>query len=347
MTRSTPPLPPRRRLALTRALLLCTLAVAALLTSGCVSKITGNEGNLTFQYAADDDLLDFNKAIAIGAKLDLTVRTAGAEEAVDLTDATTQKPAVLKVAAFSGHTLTVEGVGEGNTLVEVTAKKADGTTVTDSVNMRAAKAEVLKMRHYCTSETTGHYLVNSQALLPFELERKNGESVIGYGYYPVSISPATGATHNTTNKAQVHLWLDTGKTPTVVTLQSDIDATTLKMQLHEESEIDGALLDGGKAAAQAFVGLNHYALVRPTIAGAPVCQANADFEAEATTEETCTVKALKAKRTGADVETGWGWVEIQGKKAGKCNFNVSYPKADGGKGLVVPLEVAILEVVGG
>lgn len=330
----------RSLVSLQRSLLI--VGVIGLLASGCVSKVTGNEGNLTFQYPADDSLLDFNKPIAIGAKLDISVRQVGdTNELVELSDASSDAPKVLAINSFQGHSLVLEGVGAGSATIEVTAKQADGSVVTDSVNMLSRAAEVLKMRHYCTSDSLGHYLVDHDVLIPYDLERANGQAVIGYGYHPIKIEPATSLAINEKNKAQVHFWLHTAKTPQNAKITSTIDASALEMQIHVEGEIDGAMMDGGDVANKAVVALTHFVLIRPTIDGAPLCQAHADFTAEATTDDVCTVKALTAKRTGKDVETGYGWVQITGKKVGKCNFNVSFPKANGGKGLIAPFEVTV------
>ncbi|HCF56896.1 MAG TPA: hypothetical protein DFS52_02730, partial [Myxococcales bacterium] len=65
------------------------LVFAAVAIAGCQSMITGNEGNLEFSYRADDEVRDFNKPIAVGAKLDLEVRTNGTRQTVELLEATT------------------------------------------------------------------------------------------------------------------------------------------------------------------------------------------------------------------------------------------------------------------
>ncbi len=324
-----------------RALVVATLALVA---TGCVSKVTGNEGNLTFQYPADDSLLDFNKPIAIGAKLDIMVREVGGNNpTVELSGATSDDPKVLAVRSFQGHTFVLEGIGDGSAMIEVTAKTSDGSIVKDSVNMLSRAAEVLKMRHYCTSESLGHYLVDQDIWIPYDLERKNGQSVIGYGYHPITIAPAAALAINQTDKDQVHFRFHTAATPQNASLTSTIDSAKLSVQLHTQGEIDGAIMDGGDAANKAQVALTHFVLIRPTFGGAPICQANADFTAETTTADVCTVTALTAKRTGKDIETGYGWIQITGKKVGKCNFNVSFTKANDGKGLVAPFEVNVIK----
>ena len=98
--------------------------VGCSLTIGCVSRQTGNEGNLEFSYVAEDNINDFNKPIGVGATLPMEVRAAGTRAPVTLTAAQFADTAVLEVTEFSGINLTAEGKGDGNTLLEVVATLA-------------------------------------------------------------------------------------------------------------------------------------------------------------------------------------------------------------------------------
>ena len=86
--------------------------IALLLLIGCMSKQTGGAGLLEFSYITDDDILDFNKAIAIGAKLDVQVSAAGAAMLTpkpQIKAAKTDDPTIIKVDSFSGNTVTITG----------------------------------------------------------------------------------------------------------------------------------------------------------------------------------------------------------------------------------------------
>ncbi len=82
------------------------LAITGALLVSCSSLTTGNEGNLTFAYIADEDLLDFNKPIAVGALLDLRVTEVGSQRAVEITSVTSGDTSVLEVVSFEGATVT-------------------------------------------------------------------------------------------------------------------------------------------------------------------------------------------------------------------------------------------------
>lgn len=317
---------------------------ATLLATGCVSRVTGNEGNLVFSYAADDNLLDFNKPIAVGGRIDLAVTEVGNNKTVTLQTATSDAPKILEVAASEGSSLTLQGVSDGNAEIAVTARTASGDTVSDAVNMLVRTAEVLKLRHACTSATKAHYLVGNLALVPFELERSNGQAVIGYGYYPVKITPETAMTLETTHKAQQYLWLQMGAAPASITLASTLDSTSLTLELVEPSAIDGALLDGDALATTSFAGTKKLVHVRPTVGGSPVCGANTEVTAVSTATDICKVKALSVANEASGVVDAWGWVEVEGLKVGKCTFDVTYPKAKDGTGVTVSQTLDVVEL---
>lgn len=323
---------------------LATLLAATALTTGCVSRLTGNEGNLVFSYVADDSVADFNKPIAIGARLDINVRAAGTNDLVSLESAISEDPTVLDVVAAAGSDMTIEGKGTGNTLLAVKAKLPDGSQVSDSVNLGARKPEKLRLWHHCSNDGAAPYLVGNEVLVPYEMEMANGQPVIGYGYWPVDLAPATAATINQTNKAQQHLWLELGNTAGKLTLTSQIDTTTLELDLVEPSAIDDALMDGGAAAKTAFAGTKHYVLIRPQTGGKTICQANTEITATSTTPDACTVSALTIERKGDGIVNAWGWIEIEGKKVAKCSFDVTYPKAADGKGITRTFEVDIVDL---
>ncbi len=332
-----------RRSALQRPLLAATLALVA---SGCVSKLTGNEGNLVFSYVADDNAFDFNKAIAVGARLDIAVAETGSEKPAKLQVATSADTKVLSVVGTAASAVTVEGVGDGNTLLEVEATLSGGETVSDSVNLRVRKPEVLQLRHVCTNDSKAHYLTGNLVGVAYELELKNGDDVIGYGLHPVKLTPASGATLDSKAKAQQFLWLTIGETPGSVELASTIDSHKLTLEVVAPAAIDGALLDGDAVATTALVGAKKLIHVRPTVGGGPVCGANTEFSAESTAPEVCKVKALTVANANDGTIDAWGWIEVDALKIGVCTFEVHYPKAKGGAGLKANLELTVKQLVG-
>ena len=174
--------------------ILIGLAVVGASSLACTSTQTGKAGELEFTYVTDDDVRDFNKAIAVGARLDLEVRESGnapyQERKVTINEATSSDESVLSVVGTSGDVFTVEGTGTGSAELRADATTVDsGEGLVDTIDMRAAIPEVLKLQHSCgdnPSGRVGKYLVDQTILIPFEMELADGQPVIGYGYYPVT-----------------------------------------------------------------------------------------------------------------------------------------------------------------
>lgn len=322
----------------------------ALVASGCESQQTGGEGNLKFAYPNDDNVADFNKAVAVGARLELHLTdVAGAK--VEILEAVSDNSQALAVVNKLGDKFEIEGKGEGNAKLTVKVRKANGSEVSDFVNMRALKAEVLNLAHSCTAGKDAIYLTSTTIALPYDLTRKDGQATIGYGYHPLTISPASALTLNTVEKTQWAYSYKTAALPGDVSLTSQLDPTkTWSLRLVEEGAIDGAKVELSVPAATASVGQKQWVLVRPLVAAAPVCQPNATFTVAVTSADVCTVIAANQSAAntakllnpakGASAE-GFTWLELQGKKAGTCTYTVTWPKAAGGKGYTAQLQVEV------
>ncbi len=315
------------------------VAAGLLLITGCRSRITGNEGNLEFSYVADDDIRNFNKPIAVGARLDLEVRTVGRRRPVEVQKVTSSDPGVLDAVAVAGSGFTLEGKGEGS--AEISVEALDGEeTLTDSVNMLARVPEVLKMYHTCDpGSTEALYLTSQEIWVPFELEMKNGQPVIGYGYHPITITPPEALTLDTQTKNQQYFELTTADTPQQATVASTLDDTTLTFTLVAPADIDGATLGLG-AGVNPEVGEKHLYDILPTVGGRPVCQANTDFTVSTTTPEICTVREIGAPDSGDD-RYQYSWVEIEGLATGTCTFQVVFTEGAGGAGATADFSLTV------
>lgn len=286
--------------------------------SGCQSRTTGNEGELVFSYVADDELLDFNKPLAVGALLDIEVRRAGSNRPVTLQNAEIRT--FFQLVTFSGSRLTIRAVAPGNALLEVDAITAEGERVTDSINLLTRNAQALRLSHTCVDEGVGRYLINSRILIPFELEDIDGP-IIGYGLYPVRLSNPTALLRDTSIRAQVFLHYDTSSTPSPITIRSEIDDTTLMVTTIAPTDIDGAEILVGNAVQRTGVGDRHAYFALPTVQGGRVCQSTLTKTVESLTPEVC--RAEDRAAPVGNSESGWLW--ITGLQAGVCRVGVSYP----------------------
>lgn len=303
------------------------LAVLTLALVGCQSKLTGNEGNFTFAYWTDDDVVDFNKPIAVGASLDIAVADVDAGQPVALTAAATDDPA-LAVVEFAADTVTIQGASDGGALLSVEGTTAAGEALSDSINLLAATAEVLKIWHPCGDGADAAYLAGQRVWLPFDLERSNGQSVIGYGYYPLTVDGAAAALAPDASDA-TWLALDTAATAGTATLVSAIDATTLAVQVVAAASIDGAAEPIAFVAEDIDVGDTNAFYVYPSVGGVPICQADVEKTVVSDTPDICAVRDADAADPNAREQ---GWFEIEGVATGTCTYTVTFPDGNGGAG---------------
>ncbi len=301
---------------------------ALLLTVACQSTLTGNEGNFQFSYDADDWITDFNKPIAVGAYLDISVREVGTFLAVDLIDASYDEPAVLDVVSFDGASIKVQGMGEGLALLQVEGTTQSGEVLTDSVNMQAKVPEVLALWHTCGGQTEGNYLTGQRIWVPFEMQMENSQPVIGYGYYPLS-ADTDAAVLSADESGQQWMAFDTAEAAGVTVLSSDIDDTTLTLNVVTPASIDDVEEPIAFVAEDIDVGDTNAFYVRPMVAGLAVCQAEVDNTVVSDTPDICTVTDTEPVQTG---DHEYGWFSITGVAEGECIFTVSYPDGNGGEG---------------
>lgn len=310
---------------------------------GCVSSTTGNEGNLEFFYAADDEPGNFNKPIAVGAKLDLFVRDAGAggDRQVTLVSASTDDESIARIVEFEGNEITLEGVGEGSFRIEVEANvAATEETETDSVDMLVRVPEKVLLSHTCGGESTGYYLAGQDVYVPFEMKMNDGQNVIGYGYYPVEHEPAEAMTRDESHQGTQYIRYNLGEETGTVTVSSTLDEATIDLELVEIGQADGATLSTPEVKLED--GQTHLRYVLPTIAGKPICQAIVDLSVTSTSEDVCDVSRVgDAEIYAKNNNTGSGWLEIAAKKEGTCTFDVTFPGANGGEGVTESFELTV------
>ncbi len=310
--------------------------VAATLVAAvaCRSVTTGNEGNFRFSYVADERLFDFNKPVAVGASLDIEVTSSGDDSPIELTSVESSDTTVMDAALNGGNSLTVTGVGDGNVLISVKGAGPEGDQ-SDSVNLNVRVPEVHRLSHTCTNfngvdATDYAYLAGQPVYVPFEFEMDNGQPVIGYGYYPISIDE--GATLDESHQGSQYMRLDLG-TAGLTTLTSDIDGTTLELNIVDPEDIDGVLQPFAFVLEDIDVGDVNPFYVLPSAAGMPVCQADTQVQVASLTPDICDVR-LSNNLAGDASDQGkeFGWFEVEGIAAGNCEYTVTYPNGMAGAG---------------
>ena len=316
-------------------------AVGFYLAIGCTSTTTGNEGNLDFSYTADDDIKNFNKPIAAGASLELRIAETDTRTKVDVDDASTSDVAIMRVASFNDDRVIVEGVSDGNVLVEVTARTQSGDLLTDSVNMRVATAAGTLLSHTCEggSEVGKYFADTDGVLIGYELFDDSNNAVIGYGFHPFEVSGDAELTLREDVTDQAFMWFDIGSATGPATIASTIDDVRLAMEIITPGDIDDI---GGPQTIEVRAGETAYAHFWPTHDGTRVCQSEAEVQAASATPDICEVRATMPVDEESDSFLDiTGTVAIEGVAFGTCEFTVTYPDGMGGTGVTKSFTAAV------
>ncbi len=327
---------------LTKASIAATMLFGA---TACTSTVTGEEGNLKFSYYSTDSARDFNKPIAIGAKLDIQVEDAGSNENDDVVvnSVESSDDAVIAASKAGGDVITLEAKAKGSADITVDAAVSrTGTNESDYITMRTTTPEKIALTHLCnTGESTGYYLVGQKEVyLGYDMKLSDGQEVIGYGYYPVTADPTDGIIVDTSSKTHDFVRIETGATAGQINLTSDVSEDAWTINLVEESAIDGAVLQGQETVS---VGKSNTFRIHPTVQGSPICQPDAAFTIEVTTPDLCDIAELDADSL-AIIEGSTrqkGWLKAEGKAVGDCTFNITYTNAMDGAGVTKELSIPV------
>jgi hypothetical protein len=322
-------------------------ATAALMTTmgACTSTTTGADGNLKFSYYSTANARDFNKPIAIGAKLDIKVEEAGSDDmdGTIVNSVQSEDEAIIKAASAGGDTITLEATGAGSAEISVDATLSrNGEVESDRFTMRTAVPEVIELTHLCaTDSNTATYLVGQKEIfLGYDMQLKDGQQVIGYGYYPVNPAPATGVSVLKDKKNHDFVRMETGADVGDVVLTSDVSEGSWTLKLVEEGAIDGALIED---VGSVGVGEEETYHVLPATMGARICQADLDFEVATLTPELCDVRRQsdEALELTKSITKKAGWIVVSGKAVGDCKFTVTYSGANEGAGVTVEFPISV------
>ena len=315
-------------LAVVKRLLPLLLLALSASASGCYSKATAYDAKFTFAYAAGADFENFAKPIAPGAKLDVVIFANGTEEKLVITSAKSSKPNVLAVDSVRGeNTLVLKGIAPGVADVEVSARDSSGKTLVDRVYLHVDKPTVHGISHSCTEAPEAIYVAGTELWLYHGLATQDGRPVIGYGYVPLRIEPATGLDLVSQPQGATAYRYRASQPNPKITIRSTVDDGALSMRVLNRGDLKAATLECGGDCAT-IEGRSRYVFAHVTAGETPVCSQNALTKARSLTPAICSVSAKLDDDDGTDsnheqlaeVDGGKG-VKLTGEaKIGRLEF---------------------------
>jgi len=150
-------------------------------------------------------------------------------------------------------------------------------------------------------------------------------------------------TPDSETKDQQWMHLTTPTSAQKVTLTSTVDTTTAVMNIVAPASINGAKVKA--EFVEAWVGSTVFIYLLPTVDDKPICQAQTQMSIiETVTPDVCEV-TRPANDDGTGPKNEWGWVKVEGKSVGRCEFRVNYEGGNNGSGTDVTLGVDVNQIV--
>lgn len=315
------------------------LAALCAAQSGCYSKATGYGGHFTFAYAAGLDFENFGKPIAPGAKLDVVAFANGTEDELIITSAKSSAPGVLTVESASGSKVVLKGGTPGVADVEITARDKAGNTLVDKMFLHVEKPTVHRIQHACTENSAAVYVQGERVDIYHGLATSDGRPVIGYGYLPVRVAPAS-ALELVGQSQGVNVYSYRALTKTSnVTVKSTIDASELSLRVVARGDLKEASLHCG-GECRLIEGSSRYVVAHVALGTTAVCNQTALTKARSLTPDICKVTAKLEDDDGTETNHEQLAV-VQGLKFGVCKYEVTLPELDGGRGVTLAGEAKV------
>ncbi len=290
----------------------------------CDALESGRLDNLEFRFDADDRLIpaSFGTPLATGLKIDVLAFEAGSsgKAPVTVSLAHSRNQGVARVPEYAGNRVTLSGRAPGSAEIEITAAAGNDyfdVTVADIAKLTLSYPGVLLL----PESPPVRVVQGGVARFGVDLKDDQGRGLIGYGAFPVTITPATaGAARASTDVA--HLSVEFAELGAVtlsplgaddleVTVVPATDVASVTIEIIETTTAVGgtalAVVRGATTDGDIVVGLSELATVTSetpqvctvkeapklgdavftvTAAAAGECQLTATFEALTATDST-------------------------------------------------------------
>lgn len=252
----------------------------------------------------------------------------------------------------------------GDHPVEVRATLANGRELERTFEFNVREIAEMRMSpkrlepEPAEGESPAPYLVDSRARIAFRLLDSEGESLIGFGRFPVEWEPEEALELDREASPGSRFIFRTASAPGTVTVQSTVGDETQEIELITPSMVEGLALAEralGYAPSDAELPIDgHWAgHIIPVYKGITIEDASLDVSVESKTPEVCLVVAdsveLFEEETGQEVETeypetwpGDGFV-VDLRQSGECRLHAALPEANGGDGADVTESLEIVE----
>ncbi len=303
------------------------LALSTSLTIACGDGRASQEGELgelTFTFPVADGQEDFNRPIALGARLRLRVEGKD-REAVDRIASATVTPETVLSAQRSqtrADELVLTAREQGEATMEVEAVlTGESSPRTDRVSFRVRPISASSLEHNCTRSPAAAYLTNQPITLGFARFDADGRRMIGEGACEVTVSPDAGLERTRCDEDALDVPPIADPGPYIVSSSrraangsvNRLDVNVVSPEILDFAPIDGSLREGRSDELELLPQTPNWDVCTPL-----------EFEVFILTPDTCV-----ADDTSSELFTVFrdenNRVDLRGRRAGTCRFEVRLP----------------------
>lgn len=308
------------------------------------SSVEGDEGNIKFIYDTGEPTGD-NPNFAVGTKIRIRgeriIEESDSEDGEDtaqlsFTDVSSSDSDVIAVRDVPGDSFELESLKSGEATITAEAE-SDGATISDKVTFEAEEVDDHTLEHRCVYEKSNDgemeaYLSDQDVFVGMSLKNGSDETIVGYGYYPVSVDGPADVRED--HEEVGHLKLHTGTDTGVVTVESDIGSALAQFEVLEASKISALKWYEKVNDVDLGVKVGKEFYLHPVfeVEGRRICNGRTDYAIDVATEDVCDVEAVAGPGGEEDIlgrlERPASTLVVEGKEKGTCEFTVALPEVD-------------------
>ncbi len=285
----------------------------------------GELGNLTFTFPVADGQEDFNRPIALGARLRLRVEPREGEEgSIERIEAATVDPETVLSAQRSQvrpDELILTAREQGAATVTVDATLSGSASRTDRVDFRVRPVSSISLEHQCTQRSAAAYLTNQPITLGFARFDADRRRMIGEGACDVEVTPDADIDRTRCDEATLDVPPIAEPGPYIVgSSRSARNGTLNRLDLNI---VDPDLLDFDPVEGTLEEDRSREVELVPRTPDWDICTP-LEFQVFILTPDTCRGDDTRADRFTVFRDEN-NRVDLRGLRPGTCEFEVTLP----------------------
>ncbi len=299
----------------------------------------GEQGDMTFKPPPEWSTWRDSSQLAEGGQVELGVVSRDDGQILRVLQASSSDPRVLEVVETGYDNIVVRGVADGEAMLQVVARRPDGSNVDDSLAIGVREVARHTLTHDCADSPNWLYLPSQYLRLTSQLYSDEDVKLVGYDVPPVRVD---GLELDADHTRGTTVSLRTGDAGTQGTLESTVTDDKLEFEVVEFGQVDGvtAVADWGNEGDLKAGGSPAVYQVYPTVNDATVCNSGLRSRVESETTAICEVIPMGTQyEDGRRRGTSFA---VEPLAEGLCEVDFALETADGEEQYATQISFEIL-----